>query len=49
MYLAILAYPQNIPAAQQELADFARKDPEHFSALLEFATQKFEEYQRGIY
>jgi hypothetical protein len=44
---AILGYPMDYPAARRELEDLARKDPARFDPLLEFATQKFEEYSRA--
>jgi hypothetical protein len=45
MEQAIWAYPRDYPAAGRELAEMARKDPARFSPLLEFATQKIEEYR----
>ena len=45
---ALWSYPAEFRAAQAELNQFALKDPAHFSALLEFATQKNEEYQRAV-
>ena len=45
---ALWSYPAEFRAAQAELKQFALKDPAHFSALLEFATQKNEEYQRAV-
>lgn len=47
MERAIWAYPAYISRGRQELEELARKDPERFSPLLEFATQKYEEYQRA--
>jgi hypothetical protein len=44
---AIWAYSDDYSSARTELNELARKDPEHFSALLEFATQKYEEYRRA--
>jgi hypothetical protein len=44
---AIWAYSDNYQPALTELNELARKDPAHFSALLEFATQKYEEYRRA--
>lgn len=44
---AIWAYPKEYPNARAELDEMARKDPARFSPLLEFATQKYEEYQRA--
>lgn len=45
---ALWSYPTDSPTAVNELKQFALKDPAHFAALLEFATQKNEEYQRAI-
>jgi hypothetical protein len=45
---AIWSYPGDFAAAQAELKILAMKDPTHFSTLLEFATQKNEEYQRAV-
>jgi O-antigen ligase len=45
---SIWAYPGDFPTAQAELRRLAMKDPTHFSTLLEFATQKYEEYQRAV-
>ena len=47
MEQAIWAYPMDYPTASRELEDMARKDPARFSPLLEFATQKIEEYRRA--
>jgi O-antigen ligase len=47
MEQAIWAYPMDYPRASRELEDMARKDPARFSPLLEFATQKIEEYRRA--
>lgn len=44
---AIWSYPLDYPSARIELEELARKDPARFSALLEFATQKYEEYRRA--
>jgi O-antigen ligase len=44
---AIWAYPGDYRMARGELDDLVRKDPARFSALLEFATQKIEEYRRA--
>ena len=44
---AIWSYPMEYPTARTELEGLARNDPAHFSALLEFATQKYEEYRRA--
>lgn len=45
---ALWSYPSEFRGAQAELGQLALKDPAHFSALLEFATQKYEEYQRAL-
>jgi O-antigen ligase len=45
---ALWSYPADFAAANKELKHFALKDPAHFAALLEFATQKNEEYRRAI-
>jgi len=45
--LAIWSYPADYARARSELEDLARKDPARFSPLLEFATQKYEEYRRA--
>lgn len=45
MEQAIWAYPMDYPTAGKELTEMARKDPARFSPLLEFATQKIEEYR----
>ncbi len=42
---AIWAYPEDFPSARTELTGLAGKDPARFAALLEFATQKYEEYR----
>jgi O-antigen ligase len=45
--MAIWGYPADYPTARMELGDLARKDPARFGPLLEFATQKYEEYRRA--
>ena len=45
---ALWSYPGEFRKAEQELRRLALKDPVHFSALLEFALQKKEEYQRAV-
>ncbi len=45
---ALWSYPAEFRGAQAELNQLALKDPAHFSALLEFATLKYEEYQRAV-
>jgi O-antigen ligase len=47
MERAIWAYPADFTKARYELEDLARKDPARFSALLEFAIRKYEEYRRA--
>ena len=44
---AIWAYPDHFELARAELDELVRKDPARLSALLEFATQKYEEYRRA--
>jgi O-antigen ligase len=43
----IWAYPADFNLARKELEEMARKEPARFGPLLEFATQKYEEYQRA--
>lgn len=45
---ALWAWPGDFPAALNDLRILAQKDPAHFAPLLEFATQKNEEYQRAV-
>jgi O-antigen ligase len=45
---SIWSWQSDFAAAHIELSNLARKDPEHFAALLEFATQKNEEYLRAV-
>jgi O-antigen ligase len=45
MEKAVWAYPGDYPLARVEMEDLARKDPARFAPLLEFATQKIEEYR----
>ncbi len=45
MERAVWAYPMNFQTTRHELEELVRKDPARFSPLLEFATQKYEEYQ----
>lgn len=45
---ALWAYPSDFQATQIWLNQWALKDPARFSALSEFATQKYEEYQRIV-
>jgi O-antigen ligase len=44
---AIWAYSGDYATAHTELEDLASKDPARFTPLLEFATQKYEEYRRA--
>jgi len=48
MARAIWSYPQGFPATSRELQKLSGKDPVHFDALLNFAIQKHEEYQRAV-
>ena len=45
---AIWSYPGGIAGARLQMAELAEKDPAHFSALLEFALQKEQEYRRAV-
>ncbi|MDO8988741.1 MAG: Wzy polymerase domain-containing protein [Sideroxyarcus sp.] len=45
MEKAIWGYPADYLRARVEMEDLARKDPARFAPLLEFATQKIEEYR----
>lgn len=45
---ALWSYPVEYRAAYNELNQLAQKDAAHFAALLEFATLKYEEYQRAV-
>jgi O-antigen ligase len=48
LHQALWSYPAEFRGALTGLQQMAHKDPAHFSALLEFATQKNEEYQRAV-
>ncbi len=48
MERAIWAYPGDFPAQSKELSALAQKDTERFSALLEFAIKKNEEYLSAV-
>jgi len=48
MEKAIWSYPNEINNVLMQLSWLAENDPEHFSALLEFANQKEQERQRAI-
>ncbi|MDD4911392.1 MAG: Wzy polymerase domain-containing protein [Sideroxydans sp.] len=43
---AIWSYPGEYPSVREELLELASQDPVRFAPLLEFATQKYEEYRR---
>ncbi len=45
---AIWSYPAEFTNARKQLGELAEKDPAHFSALLEFALQKEQEYRRAV-
>lgn len=49
MERAIWSYPDDFPSARKELSVLARKNPENFAALLEFALQKYEERQHAVH
>jgi O-antigen ligase len=49
MEMAILSYPTIFTDARWRLTELAKNDPERFSALLEFAIEKHQEYQSGIH
>jgi hypothetical protein len=46
---SIWAFPEGFPAALEQIRAFARKDPMHFAALLEFAPKKYEERHLAIH
>lgn len=46
---AIWSYPGEFVRAQQQLLPLAQKDPERFSALLEFGIEKAQEYYRAVH
>lgn len=46
---AIWSYPNGFADARRQLAELAEKDSEHFSALLEFALRKEQEYRRAVH
>ncbi len=48
MTRAIWSYPADFEMAWRQLGALAAKDPTHFAALLEYASQKYEEYQRAV-
>ena len=45
---AIWSYPGDFAGARRQMAELAEKDSAHFSALLEFALQKEQEYRRAV-
>ncbi|MHB0925564.1 MAG: PglL family O-oligosaccharyltransferase [Gallionellaceae bacterium] len=45
---AIWSYPEDFAGARRQMAELAEKDSAHFSALLEFALQKEQEYRRAV-
>lgn len=49
MVQAIWSYPAEFADARRQMVDLAEKDSEHFSALLEFALQKEQEYRRAVH
>ena len=49
MTRAIWSYPGDFPSVQRQIAALAAKDPAHFAALLEFATQKYQEWQGAVH
>lgn len=49
MVQAIWSYPDSFVHAHKQMTGLAEKDPAHFSALLEFALQKAQEYHHAVY
>lgn len=49
MEQAIWSYPENFAGARKQLEELAEKNPARFSALLEFALRKEQEYRRAIH
>jgi len=45
---AIWAYPEGFATVLDQIDTFARKDPAHFAALLEFAPKKFAQYEQAL-
>ena len=45
---ALWSYPGDFAGARRQMTELAEKDPERFSALLEFAFQKEQEYRRAV-
>ena len=46
---AIWSYPEDFPGVRRQMAELVEKDSAHFSALLEFALQKEQEYRRAVH
>lgn len=46
---AIWSYPGDFARAHKQMVELAEKDPAHFSALLEFALKKAQEYHRAVH
>lgn len=46
---ALWSYPADYGRPRHQLLELAVKDPAHFSALLEFALQKEQEYRRAVH
>ncbi len=46
---AIWSFPGEFGPAHKQMVALAEKDPAHFSALLEFALQKAQEYHRAVH
>jgi len=46
---AIWSFPGGFGPAHKQMVELAEKDPAHFSALLEFALQKAQEYHRAVH
>jgi hypothetical protein len=49
MERAIWSYPGDFQTIAELLSRLVLQDPEHFAALLQFAVQKQEEYQRAVH
>ena len=49
MEKAIWSYPNEVAGARLQMAELAEKGSAHFSALLEFALQKEQEYRRAVH
>ncbi len=46
---AIWSYPGDFAGVSRQMAELAEKDPAHFSALLEFALRKEQEWRRAVH